>query len=63
MNKRGTKKMLNGGKIFFQLTLKHSERLSADLAIKLSAAAAGMQLFLATVAHSGGLGVHMAPNR
>ena len=43
--------------VFVAGLLKNSEWLSAGLAIKFSAVAAGMQLFLAMMAHGGDLGV------
>ena len=43
--------------IFFTGSLKYSKRLSAGLAIKFSMVAAGMQLFLATMALGYSLGI------
>ena len=47
--------MLIGGRIFLlAISLKNSELLSASLAIKFATTAAGMKLFSATTAPSGG---------
>ena len=55
VHKRGNEKISNGGRIYSTGFLKNSEWLSAGLAIKFSAAVAGMQLFSAMAAHGNGL--------